>query len=70
LWGRRWGAGAAQAAAGIIDHLGVRVEEFVFERLQLVVVQRELDLEGSIGDPPALPQEVHGLIEHRIEVHR
>jgi hypothetical protein len=47
----------------------VRVEEFVFERLQLVVVQLELELEGAIGDPPPLPQEIHGLIKHSIEVH-
>jgi hypothetical protein len=47
----------------------MRIEHFVFECLKLVVIQIELDLQGSIGHPSALPQEVHGLIKHRIEVH-
>jgi hypothetical protein len=47
----------------------VRVEEFVFERLKLVVIELELELEGAISDPSALPYEVYRLIEHCIEVH-
>jgi hypothetical protein len=68
-WDGLWGAGPAQAAAGIIDHLGMGVEEFVCERFQLVVVELKLELEGAIGDAPALPQKVEELIEHGVEVH-
>ena len=68
-WGYCRGFRPEQAAARIIDHLGVGIEEFVFKRLQLVVVEIELDLEGAIGDPPTLPQEVYSLIKRRIEVH-
>ena len=32
-WDHLWGAGPEQAAARVIGHLGMRVEEFVFERL-------------------------------------
>jgi hypothetical protein len=47
----------------------VRIEEFVFERLQLVIVQLELELEGSIGDPPATLQHGKGLVEDLLEGH-
>ena len=32
-WDRLWGTSPEQAAARVVDHLGMRVEEFVFERL-------------------------------------
>ena len=54
-WDRLWGASPEQAAARVIGHLGMRVEEFVFERLHLVIVELELQLEGAISDPSALP---------------
>jgi hypothetical protein len=67
--GRHGSASPAQAAAGVIHHLGVRVEEVVSERLKLVVVQRELELEGSIGDPPATLQHGQGVVEDLLEGH-
>ena len=45
------------------------IEEFVFERLQGLFIQVELDLEGPVRHTLALTQEVHDLIEDGVEVH-
>ena len=52
--GRPLGRQSGESAARVIGHLGMREEEFIFERLQLAIVELELQLEGAISDPSAL----------------
>jgi hypothetical protein len=47
----------------------VRIEQFFFESIELLVIQVELDLQRSIGHPSSAAEEVDHLIEHRVEVH-
>jgi hypothetical protein len=49
--------------------VGLRVEEFVLQDRQLLVVQRELELKGAIGDTASLAQEGEYLIHHCDKVH-
>ena len=67
--GRTGFAGPDQATAVVIDHVGVCVENFVLERLQVVVVQTELQLEGAIGHAASALEHRHCLIEHLLEGH-
>src|SRR5262249_52706411 len=53
----------------VIPHLRVGKEEFRFEILQEIVLERELPLEGAIGHASPLAQQGHDLIEHFIQVH-
>jgi hypothetical protein len=46
------------------------IEEFLLQDLQLFVVKPKLELQGSIGHPAALTEQVYHLVEHRIEFHR
>jgi hypothetical protein len=48
----------------------VRVDEFVLERFEGLVIQLELELEDTIGYTAALAQQVQDLIQHVIKVHR
>ena len=74
-WRRREGgcrarvASPDQTAPRIIDHMGLRVEEFVLQGSELRVIQRELELEGAIGHAAPLAQEGDHLIHDRDEVH-
>jgi hypothetical protein len=43
----------------------VRVEEFVLENRQLLVVQAELELQGVIGHPASLLEEGYDVVEYR-----
>src|SRR5215475_8707077 len=61
--------GPDQTAPRVIDHMGLRVEEFVLQGSQLLVVQRELELQGAIGDAAPLAQEGDHLIHDRDKVH-
>jgi hypothetical protein len=45
------------------------VQEFVFERLQVIVVQTELEPEGTIGHPASPLEHDHGVIEHLLKGH-
>jgi hypothetical protein len=47
----------------------VGVEEFILERLQVVVVQTELQLEGTISHAAAVPQHVEGLVQGLLKGH-
>ncbi len=59
-----------QATARVIDHLRVRVEEFIFEDRQLVVVQVELKLQRVIGHSATPLEEGHDLVEDVIRTIR
>jgi hypothetical protein len=62
-------SGVDQATAVVIDHLWVRVQKFVLERLQVIVVQTELELEGAIGHPASPLEHDHRVIEHLLKGH-
>jgi hypothetical protein len=47
----------------------LRVEEFILEGFQGIIVQMELYFEGPIGQPPPLTQEHDHLIHHRNKIH-
>src|SRR5437867_13201307 len=47
----------------------LRLDELFLKRLQVLVVQMKLELEGAIGDPPAGPQQGHDLVQYLIKVH-
>ena len=44
-------------------------DEFVFDGLQRLLIQCELDFQRPLGHPAALLEELHDLSKHRIEVH-
>jgi hypothetical protein len=67
--GRKDFSGPDQATAVVIDHVGVCVENFVLERLQVVVVETELQREGAIGHAASALEHRHRLIEHLLEGH-
>jgi len=43
--------GPHEAAASVIDHRMVRIEEFFLEGFQVLVVKVKLQLEGAVRDP-------------------
>jgi len=47
----------------------LRIDKFVLERLDLVIVQLQLQLQNPIGDPTAAPEQLDDLVDHRKEVH-
>src|SRR5262249_13866007 len=47
----------------------LRVKEFLFEQVKAVIIQRELDFEGSIGYTPMPLEEFEYPFEYLIEVH-
>jgi hypothetical protein len=49
--------------------MGLRVEEFVLQGSKLLVIQRELELQGAIGHTASLAQEGDHLIHDRDKVH-
>ena len=53
----------------VIDYMGLRVKQFVLQGSQLRVIQRELELQGAIGDAAPLAQEGDHLIHDRDKVH-
>ena len=63
------GVSPDQAVPRVVDHLGLRVEQFVLQGGELCVIQRELELKGAIGHTAPLAQESHRLIHHRDKVH-
>src|SRR5262245_57815338 len=58
-----------QATSRVVEHLGLRVEQFVFEGGELLVSQGELELEGAIGHAAPLAQQDDHLIHDRDKVH-
>src|SRR5712691_8587619 len=61
--------GPDQTAPRVIDYLGLRVEEFVLQGNELLVVQRELELQGAIGHAAPLAHEGDHLIYNRDKIH-
>ena len=47
----------------------LRVDQFVLERLDGVIVQLQLQLQDTIGDPPPASEQLDDLVDHRQEVH-
>jgi hypothetical protein len=68
--GRAGGSGPDEAMAVVLDDLWVSVEEFLRERLQVVVVQTKLQLEGTIGHAAASLEHSQRLVQHLLEGHR
>src|SRR5215510_5859546 len=58
-----------QHFAVFIDSDTLRLDELFLERLQVLVVQLELELERTIGDPPAGSQQDYDLVQYLIKVH-
>ena len=58
-----------ESLALIIDNLWLGVEKFVLQGLKRLVVQFELELEYSVGQPASLLEELHNLIEYLIKFH-
>jgi hypothetical protein len=48
----------------------LRVAQFVLQGRKLLVVELELEFEGTIRHSPAALQEVHDLVEYLVKVHR
>ena len=63
------GTGPEQAALRIVNHMGLRVQEFVLQRGQLLIIQCELELEGPIGHPPAPLHHGKRLVENLLKSH-
>ena len=67
--GRTGFTGPDEATAVVRDDVWVGVEEFILERLQVVVVQTELQREGTIGHAAAALQHGQRLVQHLLEGH-
>src|SRR5215510_15613108 len=50
--------------------MGLRVQEFVLQCGELLIIQRELELEGPIGHPPAPLHHGDRLVENVLKGHR
>src|SRR5262245_6824993 len=80
--GRRWHSRAARLRCGNISafpdqHLAafiardlLALNQLFLERLKLFLVQRELQLQCSIGEPPPLLQEGCNLVDDGVQVHQ
>jgi hypothetical protein len=47
----------------------LRVQQFLLEQVKVVIIQRELNFEGSIGYTPMPLEEFEYSFEYLIEVH-
>jgi len=56
-------------APGFIDGEPLTLDEFIFERFQVCVVELILELEGPVCQAAPLAQEGDHLIQHRDKVH-
>ena len=54
----------------LIDREALPLNELVFERVQVRVIEPKLQLEGAIRQAAALAQQGNRLIHHRDKVHR
>jgi hypothetical protein len=61
--------GPDEDPAGFIDRERLGLDELGFEILQGGGIELELPLEGPIGDPFALAEESHNLIEECVKFH-
>ena len=62
-------AGPDEDAASLIDGEALALDELIFERLQVRLVELELELERAIGQAAPLAQQRNRLIHHRDKVH-
>ena len=58
-----------QTTAVVNYHLCVRVEDRLFQVIEVVIIQMELALEGSVGHAASTLQQVDNLIQNPIEIH-
>src|SRR5215472_12905352 len=58
-----------QTTTLVIDHVGVGVQEFILERLKVVIVQTELKLEGAIGHAASTLEHGQRLVQNLFEGH-
>ena len=61
--------GPDQTSTHVVAHLRLRVEEFVLQGSELLVIQGELDLQGPIGHASPLTQQGDRLLHDRDKVH-
>jgi hypothetical protein len=61
--------GPEQAAARIVSHLRVCVQDGLLQIRQRRVIQRKLPLERAIGDPLVLLESGNNLCQHLLEGH-
>jgi hypothetical protein len=52
-----------QPSPRVIDHLWVRIEEFLLEDRQVSVVQVKLDLQRVVGEPSVAAEPGEGMVE-------
>src|SRR5262245_34373286 len=57
-----------QPASRVIDHLGMRIEEFFLEDRQVGIIQVELEFYRAISDASAAAEQGKGLVEHGVKV--
>ena len=67
--GRTGVSGPDEATAVVLDDVRVCVEELIREGLQVVVVQTELQREGTIGHAAAALEHGQRLVQHLLEGH-
>src|SRR5262249_8405004 len=65
-----WYAGPDQDATRLIDREALTLDEFVFERCQVLSIELKLQLEGPIRQAAPLAQQGDRLIHHCDKVHR
>jgi hypothetical protein len=65
-----WRYTTDQDAPGFIHRQTLALDEFVFERCQVRVIELELELEGAICQTAPLAQQSNRLIQDRDKVHR
>jgi hypothetical protein len=58
-----------QAIASVVDRLGLGVKDFLFQGLQGVIVELELQLEGAIRHPPTALEHRQCLVEDVFKGH-
>src|SRR5215510_589723 len=71
--GRRWGVAYVsdpdQHVTILIHCHALGFDEFILQHLKGLVIELELKLQRSVGDPSSLPQKGHDLIQHVVKVH-
>src|SRR5207253_9897613 len=68
-WERVRSACPDQDAALLIHRQPLGVDEFFLQHCQLLIVQTELEFQGSIGDAPSAAEHLDDLIQYLIKLH-
>jgi hypothetical protein len=69
-WCRCRSTGPDQDFALLINGQPLRLNEFLLEGFQVLVIKLELHLEGAVGNAPTALKEVAYVLEHGIKIHR